>query len=114
MPPLLPALMERLNPAQRSAFLRVWARLPPHLREIAFDLRDPGWDPPAIEQLGDVLCDFPDVFSTSKTDFGSCSLMPFKISIPEGLFCGRIERSGGYGSRSVKGRIRQNHPRSEG
>ena len=37
-----PALMERLNPAQRSAFLCVWARLPPHLREIAFDLHGPG------------------------------------------------------------------------
>ena len=67
--------MERLNPAQRSAFLRVWAQLPPHLREIAFDLNDPGWDPSAIEQLGDVLCDFPDVVSTSTTDFGYCSLM---------------------------------------
>ena len=83
MPSPSPALMERLNPAQRSAFLRVWVRLPPHLREIVFDLHDPGWDPPAIEQLGDVLCGFPDVFFTSKTDFGSYSLMPFEISIPE-------------------------------
>ena len=79
-----PALMEQLNPAQRSAFLRVWARLPPHLPEIAFDLHDPGWDPPAIEHLGDVVCDFPDVFSTSKTDFGSCSLRPIEFSVPEG------------------------------
>ena len=42
VPPPSPTLMERLNPAQRSAFLRVWARLPPHLREIAFELHDPG------------------------------------------------------------------------
>ena len=84
VPPPSPTPMERLNPAQRSAFLRVWARLPQHLREIAFDLHDPGWDPQDIEQLGDVLCDFPDVFSTLKTDFGSCSLMPFEISVPEG------------------------------
>ena len=84
VPPPSPALMERLNPAQRSAFLRVWVLLPPHLREIAFDLHDPGWDPPAIEQLGDVFCDFLDVFSTSKTEFGSCSLMPFEISVPKG------------------------------
>ena len=55
VPPPSPTLTERLNPAQRSAFLRVWARLPPHLREIAFDLHDPGWDPPTIEQPGDVL-----------------------------------------------------------
>ena len=79
VPPPSPTLMERLNPAQRSAFLRVWARLPPRLREIAFDLRDPGWDPSTIEQLGDVICDFPGVFSTSKTNFRSCSLMPFEI-----------------------------------
>ena len=51
---------------------------------MAFDLHDPGWTPPAIEQLGDVLCEFPDVFFTSKTDFGSCSLKPFEISVPEG------------------------------
>ena len=73
VPPPLPTLIEFSNPAQRSAFLRVWARLPPHLREIAFDLHDPGWDPPAIEQLGDVLCDFPDAFSTSKTDLDPSS-----------------------------------------
>ena len=40
--PPSPALLERLNPDQRSSFLRVWVRLPPHLREIAFDLHDPG------------------------------------------------------------------------
>ena len=63
--PPSPALLERLNPDRRSSFLRVWVRLPPHLREIAFDMHDPGWAPPAIEQLGDVLCEFPDVFFTS-------------------------------------------------
>ena len=83
MPPPSPALLERLNPDQRSSFLLVWARLPPHLREIVFHLHDPGWTPPAIEQLDDVLCEFADVFSTSKTEFGSCSLMPFEISVPE-------------------------------
>ena len=76
-----PALLERLNLDQSSSFLCVWARL---LREIPFDLHDPGWTPSAIEQLRNVLCEFPDVFSTSKTDFGSCSLMLFKISVPEG------------------------------
>ena len=64
--------------------MRVWVRLPPHLREIALDLHDPGWTPPVIEQLGDVLCEFPDVFSTSKTDFGSGSSLPFEILVPEG------------------------------
>ena len=41
-------------------------------------------DPSAIEHLGGMLCEFPDVFSTSKTDFGSCSLMAFEIPIPKG------------------------------
>ena len=36
-----------------------------------------------INALDDVLCEFPDVFSTSKTDFGSCPLIPFKISVPQ-------------------------------
>ena len=79
-----PTLMEHLNPAQCSAFLWVWALLPTHLREIVFDLHDPGWDPPTIRQLGDVLCDVSDVFSTSKTDFGSCSIITFEIPVPEG------------------------------
>ena len=83
MPPP-PVLLKQLNPDHRSSFLRVLTRLPPHLREIAFDLHDPGWTPPAIEQLGDVLCEYPDVFSTSNADFGSCSPMPFEISVPEG------------------------------
>ena len=47
--PPSPALLKRLNPDQRYSFLRVWARLPSHLREISFDLHDPGWTPPAIE-----------------------------------------------------------------
>ena len=77
-------LLERLNLYQRSSFMCVWTRLRPHLREIAFDLHDPGWTPSAIAQQGDVLCEFPDVFSTSKTDYESCSLIPFEISVPGG------------------------------
>ena len=50
---------------------------------VAFDLHGPGWTPVPIEQLDDVLCDFTDVFSKSRADFGSCSLMPFEISAPE-------------------------------
>ena len=38
----------------------------------------------AMEELGDALCEFPDVFSSSKTGFGYGSLMPFKTSVPEG------------------------------
>lgn len=40
----------------------------------------PGWTPQVITSLGDVLCEFKDVFSTSPTDAGSCFLLPFKIA----------------------------------
>ena len=58
--------MEQFNPDQRFAFLRVWVRLPPHPRETALVFHDPGWNPPAFKQLGDVLCDFLDVFPTPR------------------------------------------------
>lgn len=48
-----------------------------------FDLHGTDWTTAAIYQLGDVIFDFPDVFSRSKTDSSSCSLMPFVISVPE-------------------------------
>ena len=38
-----PALFERLTPDQRVSFLRVWARLPSHLRAVAFDLHGSEW-----------------------------------------------------------------------
>ena len=47
-----PALLERLNPEQRSSFLRVWER---HLRAVALDVQGPDWTPLAIEHLGNVL-----------------------------------------------------------
>ena len=52
------------------------------MREIAFDLRGLGWTPTVITRLGDVLAEFSDVFSKSPTDFGPCSLLPFKITVP--------------------------------
>ena len=74
-----PELLERLNDDQRISFFRLWDQLSLHLRDITFDLHGPGWSPSVITALGDVLCEFPDVFSKSKTNFGSCSLIPFKI-----------------------------------
>ena len=56
-----PALLKRLTPEQHASFLRVWERLPSHLRAVALDLRGPDWTPLAIEQLGDVLYNFGDV-----------------------------------------------------
>ena len=73
-----PVVLERLGQDQRSSFLRLAHSTT--LREIGLDLHDPGWTPSTIGQLGDVLCEFADVFSTSNTDFGSCSLMPFSRS----------------------------------
>ena len=66
---LSPALLGRLSPEQRASFPRVWARLPLHLQEVDFDLHGADWTLEAVDQLGDVLCEFPDVFSKSKYDF---------------------------------------------
>ena len=77
-----PQLLARLDADQLPSFLNLWGCLPPHLRDVIFDLHGSGWFPSVIDRLGDVLCEFPDVFSTSKTDFSSCSLMPFKITVP--------------------------------
>ena len=66
-----PALMERLNPAQRSAFLCVWTRLPLHLLEIASDLHDLGWDPRPSNNWG--MC---------SATFLTCSPPPRRILSP--------------------------------
>ena len=75
-------LLERLSTDQRSSFLQTWNRLPSHMREITFDLHGPGWTPTIILQLGEVLAELLNVFSKSSKDFGSCSLLPFEISVP--------------------------------
>ncbi|CAB1099587.1 unnamed protein product [Ectocarpus sp. CCAP 1310/34] len=77
-------LLDRFSEAQRSSFMRLWARLPAHMHDIAFDLHSPGWTPEAIDRLADALVEYSDVFSTSKTDFGSCTIMPFTLSVPAG------------------------------
>ena len=76
-----PKLLECLRDDQRTSFLRLWDQPPLHLRDITFNLHGSGWSPSVITALGDVLCEFPGFFSMSKTDFGSFSLTPFKISI---------------------------------
>ncbi|CAB1114482.1 unnamed protein product [Ectocarpus sp. CCAP 1310/34] len=77
-------LLDRFSEAQSSGFMRLWARLPAHMHDIAFDLHNPGWTPEAIDRLADALVEYSDVFSTSKTDFGSCTIMPFTLSFPAG------------------------------
>lgn len=65
-----PMLLERVSDDQQRSLLLVWYHLLLHLRSIMFDLHGSGWSPAVITALGDVFCDFPDVFSISKTDFG--------------------------------------------
>ena len=65
-----PVPREGLTPTQRDSLVRVLERLPSHLCTVVFDLHGPGSTPFAIEQLGNVLCGFADLFSKSKTDFG--------------------------------------------
>lgn len=67
-------VMERLSAEQRVSFESLWNRLPPHLKTVKFDLHGPGWSSDVIKELGDLLHDFQDVFSTSSTDLGSCRL----------------------------------------
>ena len=77
-----PTLFERLSTDQRSSFLETWNRLPPHMREIAFDLHGPGWVSVVITQSGKVLAEFSDVLSKSPADSGSSTLLPFEIAVP--------------------------------
>ncbi|CAB1121588.1 unnamed protein product [Ectocarpus sp. CCAP 1310/34] len=77
-------LLDRFSEAHRPSFMRFWARLPAHMHDIAFDLHNPAWTPEAIDRLADALVEYSDVFSTSKTDFGSCTIMPFTLSVPAG------------------------------
>ena len=51
---------------ERLGFPRRLDQLPVHIRDIAIDLDGSGTSPPLIEDLGHVLCDIYDFFSTSK------------------------------------------------
>ena len=77
-------LLERFDSQQRDAFLEMWERIPSHLHDICFDLQGPGWTPSVISALGDVLVQYQNRFSRSKTDLGHCTTLPFKIDIPKG------------------------------
>ena len=58
--------------------------MPPHICRIDFALDLAGWDPPAIDALSAILVAYADVFSSSKLDYGECSLRPFEIKVPPG------------------------------
>ena len=54
--------LKRLTAEQRASFIKLWDKLPPHLRDIKFDLHGEGWTPVVIDQLGTVLSDYQDMF----------------------------------------------------
>ena len=58
--------------------------MPPHIRRIDFTLDAPGWDSPAIDALSETFVAYADVFSSSRLDYGECSLRPFEIKVPPG------------------------------
>ena len=79
-----PELLDRLDSSQRESFLRLWHTVPPHIRRIDFALDAAGWDPAALDALSTTLTTYADVFSSSKLDYGECSLRPFEIKVPPG------------------------------
>ena len=58
---------------------------PPPIRRIGFALDAAGWDSTAIDALSTTLTTYADVFSSSKLDYGECSLRPFEIKVPRGI-----------------------------
>ena len=82
--PLPPKLLHRLDHNQRESFLRLWNTVPPYTRRIDFVLDATAWDSPAIDALSDTLAAYADVFSSSKLDYGECSLRSFEIKVPPG------------------------------
>ena len=79
-----PELLHRLDHSQRESFFRLWNTAPPHIRRIDFALDAAGWDPTAIDALSTTLTTYADVFSSSKLDYGECSLRPFEVKVPPG------------------------------
>ena len=65
-----PALLERLNPDQRSSFLRVRARLRPHFGRLRLTYMTLNGPPRPSSNWVVCSANFP-MFSTSTTDFGS-------------------------------------------
>ena len=58
--------------------------VPHHIRQIDFALDAPGWDPGAIDALSATIKKYADIYSSSKLDYGVCSLRPFGIKVPPG------------------------------
>lgn len=85
-PPTEPpaAILQRRDADQRASFLALWTQLSAHMREIQFHLHGDDWTPEVIEDFADILHNFIDVFSTSLTGLGECTLRLFKLTVPPG------------------------------
>ena len=70
--------------AQRESFLCLWNMVPSHIRQVDFALDAPGWEPSAIDALAATPTENADIFSSSKLDYGACSLRQFEIKVPHG------------------------------
>ena len=79
-----PELLHRLDHSQREYFVSLLGHCPPPIRRIDFALDAAGWGPTALDALSTTLTTFADVFSSSKLDYGECSLRPFEIKVPPG------------------------------
>ena len=79
-----PELLHRLDHNQREFLFRLWNTVSPHIRRIDFALDAAGWDSTALDALSATLATYADVFSSSKLDYGECSLRPFEIKAPPG------------------------------
>ena len=74
-----PEVIAGLDPSQREAFLRLWARVPPHLHAAQFDFEAKLWAPADIDALGELLCKYEHRFSRHATDLGHVTVDPFRI-----------------------------------
>ena len=79
-----PELLHRPDHSQREYVFRLCNTVPSHIRRIDFALDAAGWDPTAVDALSTTLSTYADVFSSSKLDYGECSLRPFEIKVPLG------------------------------
>ena len=79
-----PECLHRLDHNQRESFFHLWNTVPTHIRQTDFALDAAGCDSPAIDALSAALVAYADVFSSSKLDYGECSLRPFEIKVPPG------------------------------
>ena len=79
-----PELLHRPDHSQRESYFSPLEHCLPPIHRIDFALDAAGWGPTALDALSTTLTTFADVFSSSKLDYGECSLRPFEIKAPPG------------------------------